>query len=77
MFSRLANFFIQNSKLTFIIVLVTLLSGTMSYILIPKQYNPTIVVPAFFVQVPSLGLSSEENKNLILNQLEDKVTEIE
>ena len=77
MFSRLANFFIQNSKLTFIIVLVTLLSGTVSYVLIPKQYNPTIIVPAFFVQIPSLGLSSEENKNLILNELEDKVTEIE
>lgn len=45
--------------------------------MIPKQYNPTIIVPAFFVQVPSPGLSSEENKNLILNDLEDKVTEIE
>jgi len=53
MFSKLARFFIQNSKLTFIIVLVTLLAGVMSYIMIPKQYNPTIVVPAFYIQVAS------------------------
>lgn len=77
MFSKLAAFFIHNSKLTFIIVGVTLLAGIISYILIPKQYNPTIVVPAFYIQIPSLGLSSEENKNLILDELEDRVMEVE
>lgn len=45
--------------------------------MIPKQYNPTIIVPAFYVQVPSVGLSSEENKNLTLNALEDAIMEIE
>ena len=77
MFSKLAAFFIHNTKLTFILVIVTLLAGTASYILIPKQYNPTIVVPAFYIEVPSFGLSAGENKNLILEGLEDRVMEIE
>lgn len=77
MFSRLANFFIQNSKLTFVIVLVTLFVGTASYLLIPKQYNPTIIVPAFYVEVPSVWLTSEENKHLTLDVLEDAIMEVE
>ncbi len=54
MFQKIAGFFIHNGKLTFILVLVTVLSGLMSYFVLPKQYNPSIVVPAFqvIVQAP-------------------------
>lgn len=77
MFSKFAEFFIKNSKLTLVIIIITLLSGIGSYIIIPKQYNPTIIVPAFniFIQAPSL--TSDEIKRLITNELENKIMEIE
>jgi len=53
MFSSIAKFFIQNSKLTVVLIIVILISWVWSYFILPKQYNPTIVVPAFNVFVNS------------------------
>ena len=77
MFSKFAEFFIKNSKLTIVLIIITLISGIGSYIIIPKQYNPTIIVPAFNVLVKAPSLSSDETKRLITNELENKIMEIE
>ncbi len=77
MFAKLAEFFIKNGKLTFVLVLITLISWVWAYFVLPKQYNPTIVVPAFNVMVPSPSLSSEEVKKLVVDPLEDKLMELE
>lgn len=57
--------------------MVVLLAWAISYLNIPKQYNPTIVVPAFYVQVISPWYTSQENKNLILDTLEDSIMQVE
>ena len=77
MFANIAKFFIQNSKLTIVLILVTLLSWIWSYFLIPKQYNPTIVVPAFNVFVPANWLTSKEVSRYIVSTLENKIMELE
>lgn len=77
MFSKIANFFIQNSKLTLVLVFVSMIVWVWSYFVLPKQYNPTIVVPAFQVSVPSIWLSADEVSNLIVSPLENKIMEIE
>lgn len=77
MFSKFANFFIENSKLTSVLVIVTLLAWIWSYIVIPKQYNPTIIVPAFSVMVEAPSLDSSEVKKLITDELENKIMELE
>lgn len=77
MFSKFADFFIKNSKLTVVLIIITLLSWIWSYIIIPKQYNPTIIVPAFNVLIKAPSLSSDETKRLITNELENKLMEID
>ncbi len=77
MFAKIAKFFIENSKLTIVLVMVTLLSWIWSYFLIPKQYNPTIVVPAFSIFVPANWLSSKEVSRYIISPLENKIMELE
>jgi len=77
MFSKIAKFFIENSKLTIVLVLITLLTWIWSYFIIPKQYNPTIVVPAFQVIVPSPSLNNDEVSRLIVSPLENKIMELE
>jgi multidrug efflux pump subunit AcrB len=44
---------------------------------LPKQYNPTIVVPAFNVTVPAASLESDEVQKLVVEPLEDKIMELE
>ena len=77
MFAKIAKFFIENSKLTLVLVIITLLSWIWSYFLIPKQYNPTIVVPAFSIVVPANWLSSDEVSKYIISPLENKIMELE
>ncbi len=77
MFSKFAEFFIKNSKLTIVLIIITLISWVWSYLIIPKQYNPTIIVPAFNVLIKAPSLTSDETKRLITNELENKIMELE
>ena len=77
MFANIAKFFIQNSKLTLVLVMITLISWVWSYFIIPKQYNPTIVVPAFSIVVPANWLSASEVSRYIVSPLENKIMELE
>ena len=77
MFWKIAEFFIKNSKITIVLILVTLITGFWSYIILPKQYNPTIVVPAFQITIPSMWLNSEEISKIIVSPLENKIMELE
>jgi len=77
MFAKFANFFIQNSKLTIVLIVITILAWIWSYIIIPKQYNPTIVVPAFSITVEAPSLENDEVKRLITDELENKIMELE
>lgn len=77
MFAKFAEFFIKNSKLTIVLIIVILLSWIWSYLIIPKQYNPTIIVPAFQVIIKTPWLNSDETKRYITNELENKIMELE
>ncbi|MEA3387208.1 MAG: hypothetical protein U9Q66_02230 [Patescibacteria group bacterium] len=44
---------------------------------LPKQYNPAIIVPAFNIVVPAPGLDNTETLKLIISPLENKIMEIE
>jgi len=45
--------------------------------MLPKQYNPDIVVPAFQIDILVPGYNASESKKLIINPLENKLFEIE
>ncbi len=76
MIRKFAKFWIENSKVTIVLILVTVLAWIGSYILIPKQYNPDIPVPAFNIIVPAPGFSAKEVEHLVIEPLEDKISEI-
>lgn len=77
MFSKFAEFFIRNAKLTLVIVLIIFISGIISYIKLPKQYNPEIVAPAFNIFMEAPSLSSDEIQKYIIAPLENKLMELE
>ena len=60
MIARFTEFFLKNEKITFILILIISLFGLLSYILLPKQYNPSIVAPAFLVEIPTAGYNAKE-----------------
>ncbi|MDP2395862.1 MAG: hypothetical protein Q8S84_00550 [bacterium] len=45
--------------------------------MLPKQYNPSIVAPAFNIQIPVNGYSSIDASQFVAKNLENKVKELE
>lgn len=77
MFKSMSKFFIKNTKLTFVAIFVSLIVWVLSYFIISKQYNPTIIVPAFSVEVPAHGLSAKEVSRQIIAPMENLAMELE
>lgn len=60
MIVRFTEFFLKNEKITWILILIISLFGFLAYILLPKQYNPSIIAPAFLIEVPAHGYTASE-----------------
>ncbi|GAB4412237.1 MAG: efflux RND transporter permease subunit [Bacteriovoracaceae bacterium] len=73
---HLAKYFIDNGKLTGILMLGLFVWGVISFSLTPKKYNPTIVAPAFKVTVQVPGASREEILEEVTKPLENVITDI-
>lgn len=76
MIARFTEFFLKNEKITFILILIISIFGLLSYILLPKQYNPSIVAPAFQIEIPTSGYTAREGHEYVIKSLESKMREI-
>ncbi len=76
MFRKFAEFWIKNRKLTITMILVTLLIWMFSRFTLPKQFNPDIKAPAFYIVLPAPWYSTEEVKEFLIKPLQNKLTEI-
>lgn len=76
MIARFTEFFLKNEKITFIFILIISIFWLLSYILLPKQYNPSIVAPAFSIEIPAYGYSAKEWHEYIIKTIENKVREL-
>lgn len=75
MIKKFTQFWIENTKVTIVLLIVTIITGIGSYILIPKQYNPDIPVPAYNIIVPAPWFSAKEVEHLVVEPLQDKIYE--
>ncbi len=55
------------------LLLALIIGGIYSYITIPKESNPDIDIPIFYVSVPQPGISAQDSERLILRPLENKL----
>jgi multidrug efflux pump subunit AcrB len=73
---KLASIFLKNKQLGFLSVAVLLLWGVLSFFLMPKQYNPEIIAPAFSIETSFSGASSDEVYELVTRPMENKLREL-
>ena len=55
------------------LLLALIIGGVYSYVTIPKESNPDIDIPIFYVSVPQPGISAQDSERLILRPLENKL----
>ncbi|XLQ20023.1 MAG: efflux RND transporter permease subunit [Candidatus Moraniibacteriota bacterium] len=75
-FKKLAGVFIRNKELGVLVILFIVAFGVLGFVVMPKQYNPEIVAPAFRINTEFPGATSEEVYELVTRPMEDKVREI-
>lgn len=73
---NIANYFIKNGKLTFLLMISLFISGFFAFQLTSKKYNPTIVAPAFQVIVKYPGATKLEVVEHITKPLENIISNI-
>ncbi len=73
---RIVRVFLKNTELSILSIIILAAWGILSFILMPKQYNPEIVAPAFAITTEFPGASAEEVSELVTRRIEDKVFEL-
>ncbi len=75
-FGNVATFFVRHKELGLLTFIGIFLWGGLSFVMMPKQYNPEITAPAFQIVTEFPGATSEETYQLVTRKMEDRVKEI-
>jgi multidrug efflux pump subunit AcrB len=73
---KITKYFLENIPLSVLLIILISFLGVSSYFFTPKQYNPEINMPVFQVIVPYFSASSKEVENLVVKELEEKISDI-
>lgn len=65
----------SRTVLTLMIVMIT--AGVFAYLSIPKEANPDIDVPIYYVSIPQQGISPEDSERLLVRPMETELRGIE
>lgn len=74
---RITQFFLKNRALTILIFVATIAGGIGAYLTTSKQYNPTIILPAFQVTIDYPGATAREVETFVTEELEEKISDIQ
>ena len=73
---KITEYFVENGKLTLILLISLFLWGIYSFVQTPKQYNPTIVAPAFSIKISYPGATRQEALEQVTKPLENILKDI-
>ncbi len=65
------------ARMVFILVLMSLVAGSMAYFGLPKEGEPDIDVPFLYVAVPFPGISASDSEKLIIRPMETELKGLE
>lgn len=75
-FGRISRYFLENKQLSILILVGIILWGGLSFAIMPKQYNPDIVAPAFMISAEFPGATVDEVYQIVSKPLEDVLNEL-
>lgn len=73
---KITRVFLKNTELSILSIIILAAWGVLSFSIMPKQYNPEIVAPAFTITTEFPGASAEEVYELITRPIEDRILEL-
>ncbi len=74
---KLTYFFLHNTVFSVLLIIIIVVWGVISFVVMPKQYNPEIVAPAFVITTDYPYATSREIYEQITRPMEDKISELQ
>ena len=71
-----SNIAIKNKTSVFVLTLVIVIMGLVSYFSLPREAAPSIAIPMIFVATPYFGVSPSDMENLVTQPIEKRVKEL-
>lgn len=71
------TFFIKNYRLVYLIILLVIIGGTISFVQLPRESNPEVNIPFVYVQTIYPGANAQDTEELVTDVLEDKLLNME
>ena len=68
---------LDRPKTILTMMVVMIVAGIMAYIAIPKEANPDIDVPIYYVSIPQQGISPEDSERLLIRPMETELRGLE
>jgi len=68
---------LERPRTAITIMVVMVLAGVWSYISLPKEANPDIPIPVFYVSIPLQGISPEDADRLLVKPMETELRGVE
>ena len=72
----ISHFFVTNRPLSLLVLGAMVLFGVLAFWLMPKQYNPEIVRPAFAITLSYQGATTEQALERVVYELHEKITAV-
>ncbi|MCA9785886.1 MAG: efflux RND transporter permease subunit, partial [Candidatus Cloacimonetes bacterium] len=74
---KISNFALGNMPAVYVLILISILTGTLSYINLPREASPDIQIPFVIVTTVYPGTSPQDMESLITNKLEQELVDID
>ncbi|MEE2709936.1 MAG: efflux RND transporter permease subunit, partial [Gemmatimonadota bacterium] len=71
-----SNVAIKNKTSVFVLTVVIVIMGLVSYFSLPREAAPSITIPMIFVATPYFGVSPSDMENLVTQPIEKRVKEL-
>jgi len=76
-FGKWAEFFIEKYKVAYLIIIMIMIAGVVSYLQLPRELQPEVVTPFGFVVTPYPGAAPEEVESLVTEKIESRLEGLE
>ncbi|MER2605927.1 MAG: efflux RND transporter permease subunit [Siculibacillus sp.] len=67
---------VRNWRLTLVVLIFTLIAGSVAYFSIPKEAEPDVRIPIVYVQLGLRGISPEDSERLLLRPVETRLKSV-
>ena len=74
---NIIDYGISHSRVIVGFLVFILISGTISYITIPKEATPDVNIPFIYISLTQKGISPDDSERLLVKPIEDEVKNVE